>query len=58
MKEFIDYAFYGSVVGHSVDTIEKAYDVYCKLVNCEHKDEIVNRICNEYNLFIDGGKLV
>lgn len=58
MKDFIEYAFYGDVIGHDVNTIEKAYEIYCKLTNCERKDEIVNRICNEYNLFIDRGKLV
>lgn len=57
MKEFIDYAFYGNVVGQSVSTIENAYSVYCKLFGIEPQNEIVNRICNEYELVIYGGKL-
>lgn len=55
MDAFINYAFYGNVIGKSVRTIENAYEVYCKLVDDEPADEIVNRICNKYDLFVEKG---
>nr|DAH45187.1 MAG TPA: hypothetical protein [Caudoviricetes sp.] len=58
IKEFIDYAFYGNIVGHDVKMIENAYKVYCKLFGIEEVDNILNRICNEYRLFIEGGVIV
>ena len=54
-NDFVDYAFYGDVVGKSTDLVEKLYQVYCKLFNVEEVDNIVNQICNEYNLFIEKG---
>lgn len=55
MMEFIEYTFYGDVVGKSVKQVGKLYKVYCKLFNCEEVDNVENRICNEYNLFIEKG---
>lgn len=57
MDAFINYAFYGNVIGQSVRTIENAYLIYCKLVDIEPVDNVANRICNEYNLFIEKGVL-
>lgn len=57
MKEFINYAFYGNVIGHTVSTIETAYRVYCELFGMVPKDEPVNRICNEFNLYIKEGAI-
>lgn len=56
IDDFINYAFYGDVIGKSTDIVEKLYHVYCKLFNVEEVDNIVNRICNEYELFIVKGK--
>lgn len=53
MKDFIDYAFYGNVVGHDVKTVKNAYMIYCKLFEVKEVDNIENRICNEYGLFIE-----
>lgn len=58
MKHFIDYAFNGDVIGKSVSTINNAYVVYCKLFDIDPLDEVVNRICNEFNLFIENGKVI
>nr|DAG43699.1 MAG TPA: hypothetical protein [Caudoviricetes sp.] len=58
IKEFIDYAFYGNIVGHDVKTIENAYKVYCKLFDVKEVDNILNRICNEYLLFIEKGTII
>lgn len=55
MREFIEYAFYGDVVGQSVKTVEKLYKTYCKLFKCKEDDNIANRICNEYDLYIEKG---
>ena len=55
IDDFINYAFYGDVIGKSTDIVEKLYHVYCKLFNVEEVDNIVNRICNEYDLFIVKG---
>lgn len=55
IDDFIDYAFYGDVSGKSKDIVEKLYHVYCKLFNVKEVDNIVNRICNKYNLFIVKG---
>lgn len=56
IDKFIEYAFYGDVSGKSTDIVEKLYHVYCKLFNVEEVDNIVNRICNEYDLFIVKGR--
>lgn len=56
IDDFINYAFYGDVIGKSVDMTEKLYHVYCKLFNVDEVDNISNRICNEYDLFIVKGK--
>ena len=58
IREFIEYAFYGNVVGHNMKTIENAYTMYCKLFDVEMVDNIVNRICNEYGVFIEKGVIV
>lgn len=55
MDAFINYAFYDGVIGQSVRTIENAYQVYCKLFEIEPQNEIVNRICNKYDLFVKKG---
>lgn len=55
IDDFINYAFYGDVVGKSVSLVEKLYPIYCKLFNVEECDNIVNRICNKYDLFVDKG---
>lgn len=55
MDAFINYAFYDGVIGKSVHTIENAYQVYCKLFEIEPQNEIVNRICNKYDLFVKKG---
>lgn len=56
MTDFIDYAFNGGIVGRTVNMVELLYPIYCKLFNVEEVDNIVNRICNEYDLFIVKGK--
>lgn len=58
IREFIEYAFYGNVVGHEVKTIENAYTMYCKLFGIKEVDNVVNRICNEYRLFVEKGVIV
>lgn len=55
MMEFIDYAFNGNVVGKSVKLVKQLYKVYCNLFDVEEVDNVENRICNEYNLFIEKG---
>lgn len=55
IDDFVNYAFYGDIIGKHVDFVEKLYLVYCKLFNVDKCDNIVNRICNEYNLFIVKG---
>lgn len=56
IDDFIKYAFYGDVIGKSTDIVEKLYHVYCKLFNVEEVDKVVNRICNECDLFIVKGR--
>lgn len=56
MREFIEYTFYGDVVGKSVKQVKQLYKLYCKLFNIEEVDNVENRICNEYNLFIVKGR--
>lgn len=53
--EFVEYAFYGDVVGKSVKQVKQLYKIYCKLFECGEVDNIENIICNEYGLFIEGG---
>lgn len=55
MLEFVDYAYYGNVVGKSVKQVRQIYKIYCKLFNVEEVDNVENRICNEYDLFIENG---
>lgn len=55
MRKFVDYAYYGDVVGKSVKQVRQIYKLYCKLFNVEEVDNVENRICNEYNLFIEKG---
>lgn len=55
MREFVEYTFYGNVVGKSVKQVRQLYEIYCKLFNIEEVDNVENRICNEYNLFIEKG---
>lgn len=55
MREFIEYTFYGDVVGKSVKQVKQLYKLYCKLFDIEEVDNVENRICNEYNLFIEKG---
>lgn len=55
MREFIEYTFYGDVVGKSVKQVKQLYKLYCKLFDVEEVDNVINRICNEYNLFIERG---
>lgn len=56
MREFIEYAFYGDVVGQSVKQVKQLYKLYCQLFNIEEVDHVANRICNEYGLFIEKGR--
>lgn len=56
MKDFIDYAFNGVIVGRTVNMVERLYPIYCKLFKVEEVDNICNRICNEYDLFIVKGR--
>lgn len=56
MREFIEYTFYGDVVGKSVKQAKQLYKLYCKLFDTEEVDNVENRICNEYNLFIVKGR--
>lgn len=58
IKEFVNYTYYGDIVGRKVKQIEELYPVYCKLNNVEELDNIVNRICNEYELLVQKGELV
>ena len=58
IEKFINYAFYGEIVGKEVKMIENAYMMYCKLFEIEEVDNIVNRICNENNLYIEKGVIV
>lgn len=58
MREFIEYAFYGDVVGKSVKQVKQLYNIYCKLFVCDEVDNIENRICNEYRLFIEKGYFI
>lgn len=55
MREFVDYAYYGDIVGHSVKQVRQIYKIYCKLFGVGEVDNVENRICNEYNLFIEKG---
>ena len=55
MRKFVDYAYYGDVVGKSVKQVRQIYKLYCKLFNVDEVDNVENRICNEYNLFIEKG---
>nr|DAG81769.1 MAG TPA: hypothetical protein [Bacteriophage sp.] len=55
MREFVDYAYYGNVVGKSVKQVRQIYKIYCKLFNVEEVDNVESRICNEYDLFIEKG---
>ena len=55
IDKFIEYSFYGEIVGKNTDLVEKLYHVYCKLFNVKEVDNIVNRICNKYDLFIVKG---
>lgn len=55
MREFIEYTFYGNVVGKSVKQAKQLYTLYCKLFGMGEVDNVENRICNEYNLFIEKG---
>lgn len=56
VDEFVKYAYNGDIIGRSAKTTELLYSVYCKLFNVEEQDNIVNRICNEYDLFIVKGR--
>lgn len=56
MREFVEYAFYGDVEGLSVKLVTVIYKRYCKLFGIEEVDNVENRICNEYNLFIVKGR--
>lgn len=55
MRKFIEYTFYGEVLGKSVKQVRQLYKLYCKLFDIEEVDNVENRICNEYNLFIEKG---
>lgn len=55
MREFVEYAFYGDVVGKPVALVKKFYILYCKLFKCEEVDNIESLICNEYGLLIEKG---
>lgn len=55
VEEFVKYAYMGDVIGQNVKTTELLYTVYCNLFNVEECDNIVNRICNKYDLFIERG---
>lgn len=55
MREFVEYTFYGNVVGKSVKQVRQLYKIYCKLFDVEEVDNVENEICNEYNLFIEKG---
>ena len=58
MRDFVEYAFYGDVVGKSVKQVKQLYKIYCKLFECDEVDNVENRICNEYGLFIEKGYFV
>lgn len=56
VRDFVNYAFIsGDVVGQSVKLVKQLYKIYCKLFNIDEVDNVENRICNEYNLFIEKG---
>lgn len=56
VRAFVNYAFIcGDVVGQSVKLVERLYKIYCELFEIEEVDNIANRICNEYGLFIEKG---
>lgn len=55
VEGFVKYAYGGDVLGQNVKTTELLYPVYCKLFNVKECDNIVNRICNKYDLFIEKG---
>lgn len=55
MREFVEYAFYGDVVGKPVALVKKFYTLYCKLFKREEVDNIESLICNEYGLLIEKG---
>lgn len=55
VKKFINYCYDGDIVGRDVKLTVKLYKVYCKLFEIEEVDNIANRICNEYRLFIEKG---
>ena len=55
MREFIEYAFYGDVIGKSVKQVRQVYKIYCKLFKCDEVDNVESKICNEYELFIEKG---
>lgn len=55
MREFVEYAYYGDVVGKSIKQVRQIYKIYCKQFDIDEVDNIENRICNEYNLFIEKG---
>lgn len=55
IDEFVKYAYNGDILGKNAKTTELLYSVYCKLFNVEEQDNIVNRICNKYDLFIVKG---
>lgn len=55
MKDFVDYAFYGDVVGKSVQQVRAVYKLYCKLFDVEEVDNMEAEICKECGLFIEKG---
>lgn len=55
MREFVEYAFYGNVVGKPITLVKKFYILYCKLFKLKEVGNIVSLICDEYGLFIEKG---
>ena len=56
VEEFVKYAYGGDIVGQNAKTTELLYPVYCKLFRREEQNNIVNRICNKYDLVVINGR--
>lgn len=57
VNSFIDWAFYGDIIGKPVNTVQNSYDIYCKLFGYDELDrkELQKQICECCNAVIDKG---
>lgn len=58
IKDFIEWAFYGNIVGKRIDIVNRCYSIYCSNFGIEEQlenKELQTLICQECNCMLSNG---